>query len=102
MKTRENISVELEDIGEGWDGEYNPDDPKDTPLLRFTIYKEGEQVEDGSFCTQILATTSKKRIAELEQFILNEIFDEVKNERSIKRIAERLSWLSAENFRGGK
>ena len=34
------VKVELEWIGEGLDGDYNPGDPNDVPLLRFCVYKK--------------------------------------------------------------
>lgn len=35
-------------IGEGWDGDYNPEDESDTPLLRFSCdEKEGEERSGG-------------------------------------------------------
>ena len=39
--TIKNVSVELEDIGEGLSGDYDPNDKDDIPLLRFTVLKDG-------------------------------------------------------------
>ena len=61
------------DIGEGWSGDYNPDDPTDTPLLRFDVLEltkveglfsdspelEWEVLDDASYCTQMPADTSE-------------------------------------------
>lgn len=43
--------IEWEDIGEGLAGDYNPDDPDDVPLLRFTI--TGGPCDGLSYCTDI-------------------------------------------------
>jgi hypothetical protein len=34
------VKIELEWIGEGLDGDYNPGNPNDVPLLRFSVYKK--------------------------------------------------------------
>ena len=34
---RGDRKVEWVDIGEGWNGDYDPDDPDDTALLRFDV-----------------------------------------------------------------
>ena len=59
---RDSIKVELEWIGEGWDGDYQEDDPEDDPLLRFTFYRKDamaiagwDQIDDTSYCTQLIA-----------------------------------------------
>ncbi len=49
----DNIKVVLEHIGEGLNGEFDSEDSKDVPLIRFTIYKDGEMVEDASYCTNL-------------------------------------------------
>lgn len=54
-----NLALALEDIGEGRDGEYDPDDPDDVPLLRYTLHgRQAEMVpwqelDGGSYCTQL-------------------------------------------------
>lgn len=97
---RENVKVELEDIGEGISGDYNPDDPNDTPLLRFYVLRKDEDGEwqeypDGSYCTQINAeTTSEERQREILEVIMDRVFDEVSGGvSSIKKACEELSWL---------
>ena len=34
-------------------GDDDPDDPDDTPLLRFSVLRNGEQIDDGSYCTRM-------------------------------------------------
>lgn len=57
----DNFTVTMEYHGEGYDGEYNQQDPSDKPLLRVDIYfrDEDEIVRDGSFCTNIPVGTSQ-------------------------------------------
>jgi len=38
-------------VGEGYDGEYNPDNPLDKPLLRADLYADDEMLDCGSYCT---------------------------------------------------
>lgn len=99
----ENVAVSLEYIGEGYCGEYDPDDPADIPLLRFYVEKrrveepevfgEWEDIEDASYCTNINANILDERAKELAQMILDEVYDAVLAGQSIKKLCERLSWL---------
>ena len=52
----ENFLVIISHIGEGYEGDYNEEDPEDKPLLRYDIYhksNEDEVIPDGSSCTNI-------------------------------------------------
>jgi hypothetical protein len=105
------VRVELEDIGEGWEGEYNPDNPDDEELVRFTVSKivpagptvagadtppstEWEQIDDASYCTQIPVRSDPSVLLNAIFEIAQEVYDDVAHGRSIKRTCERLSWLS--------
>ena len=61
MLEEDGIRVEWEDIGEGICGDYNPEDPDDHPLLRFSVSilldGQWEAVEDASYCTQMPVDT---------------------------------------------
>lgn len=97
------VAVEWEDIGEGWNGEYNPDDPKDTPLLRFYVQKNNgglwEDVEGASYCTQMPADTNDQILVRALGSIIQEIYDAVVDNSSIKKACERLSWLCPDDFK---
>lgn len=59
---RDRVVVELADIGEGLGGDFDPDDPEDVPLLRFTflvqnLEGEWDAMDDCSYCTSIDART---------------------------------------------
>jgi len=52
-----DFAVEWEYIGEGYWGEYNPEEPEDAPLLRASLSYKGEDCNDGSYCTLAFVTT---------------------------------------------
>lgn len=97
--------VELVDLGEGWSGDYNPDDPKDTPLLRFDYSKRANskspwvEAEDSSYCTQLNANVVDK-YKRLRKRILMHLLAQVNDfspDRSIKKLGEQLSWISEDD-----
>lgn len=57
----ENFKMILVELGESYEGEYDPEDPESVSLLRLDIiYKKEEDegtIQNGSFCTCIPATT---------------------------------------------
>jgi len=93
-----DVKVDLEYIGEGTSGDYNPDDPQDKPLLRFTLYKkelgdvEWEEVENGSYCTRISITTVRNDLVEIAENILAKVIGDIREGEGIKRKCEELSW----------
>jgi len=91
------VMVELDYIGEGIDGDYNPSNPHDEPLMRFAVYRrEGclwEAIDDSSYCTQVLATETNEILDRVALYILEEVFEPVKDGHPIKKLCERLSWL---------
>jgi hypothetical protein len=93
--TREEVSVVLEYIGEGYCEEYNPKNPKDEPLVRFTILKDGEQMDDASYCTTLSIHTDRKKLEKVANTIMNEVWPEIVAENSIKKICEELSHIQA-------
>lgn len=95
---RDNVLVEWEDIGEGYTGYYDADNPEDTKLLRFyisVIDEEGDyhELQDASYCTRFpVDSTVKEKLSGLK-LIMDAVEDDVKSERSIKKTCERLSWI---------
>ena len=96
--------VEWVDIGEGWSGDYNPDDPEDVALLRFDVLEltkveglfsdspelEWEQMDDASYCTQMPADTSEADLRRGAEIIMDATYGKT----NIKKICEELSWIS--------
>jgi hypothetical protein len=88
------VVVCLEDIGEGIQGEYNEDDPNDMPLLRFTVFKDHEAVEDSSYCTQLnVDTITEEQATRALNIIMEAVYDKLQSGDSVKRTCEQLSWL---------
>lgn len=90
--------------GEGWSGDYDPEDPDDINLLRFDIYKNlspdseedyWETVEDASYCTRVPANATLENLTKLLYIIFKE-YDNVLSsdpEASVKKLGESLSWI---------
>lgn len=100
------IKVELEDIGEGWNGDYDPDpdadadDTCDEPLLRFTFYKlcrgEWVPIDDASCCTRLSANLSADTKRKLSEWLLDH-FDQ----EHPKKCCEQLSWVTLRDIGEG-
>ena len=101
---RGDRKVEWVDIGEGWNGNYDPDDPDDTALLRFDVLEltniqglfsdspvmEWEVLDDASYCTQMPADSSDDILRQAAEIIMNATY----GKKNIKKICEELSWIS--------
>ena len=94
--TINNVSVELEDIGEGLSGDYDPNDKDDIPLLRFTVWKDHVQVDDASYCTQVPTDLTPTEATNVLATIMNEVAEPLAQGYSIKKMCERLSWIDRE------
>ena len=88
--------------GEGWYGDYDPDDPTDANLLRFDGYikndiGEWEELEDSSYCTRTRADTTMDWLKDLLHIIYKRYSDVVTEYPcciSVKKLGEELSWIS--------
>lgn len=96
------VRVELEHIGEGWSGEYQPDPvdgiADDEPLLRFTVERKcadgtWEAYDDASYCTGLSADLPEEEQRKYAQIILDNVAGSVTAGSSVKRACEELSWL---------
>lgn len=109
------LRLELEDLGEGFSGEYDEEDPNDAPLLRFTFYAINpnpddpeasprlDQLDECSYCTGIQADAPWVVQLACACEIFDEVFDKLSlpadpNEeidpatgRDARRVCERLS-----------
>ena len=104
---RDGKKVTWEYLGEGWSGDYNPDDPEDTQLLRFSCSQivdidtddgddltEGwQELPDSSYCTRMPINTPYSILAEAAARIMQEIEDV-----NYKKALEQLSYLCPEDF----
>ena len=91
--------VDLWQAGEGWNGDYNPDDPNDVELWRFDVQElvngEWETMPDASYCTQLPVDIDFEITQKALHWIMEETFD---TER-VKKVCEELSWISPEWFK---
>lgn len=101
------LRIDWVNIGEGHCGDYDPDDPEDENLLRFDAYVNAnydkddepnwEEIDDASYCTNVPATTSMKRLVELCKILHRRYRDAVYSypiPHSVKKLGEELSWIS--------
>lgn len=94
------VRIEWVNCGEGWSGDYNPDDPEDTNLLRFDISVLSESGEwedpgDASYCTRVPADTDSATLTMLLGILMRECESDVAK-GSYKKTLERLSWIDQE------
>ena len=96
--TRGVVKIEWVNLGEGYDGDYDPENPDDVNLLRFDVSKkvngEWTEVEDGSYCTQVPSRTNHDTLRRILTSFMNEIYDDVISVGKAKRACERLSWTA--------
>jgi hypothetical protein len=100
--TRGDVMVQLEYIGEGYVGEYDPSDPNDVPLLRFYVRKRvddpndpdgWEDVDDASYCTLLPSTISDEVRQACLTYIMDRVYEPLMSGGSIKHICAELSWI---------
>jgi hypothetical protein len=99
-----NCKIVLEHIGEGRSGDWDPDDPDDEPLMRFDVYHrsvggEWEDPGDASYCTQINDNVLDEVKRRALEHLMSEIGPEINAGNRVKRLCERLSWISADDFK---
>lgn len=98
-----NFAVTTSWIGEGNEGDYNPEDPLDHPLMRFDVQhinsesSEWENISDGSYCTQVRAYAPANILNALPQYIAEYL--EMEGSKSIKRRLETISWIDEKTIR---
>jgi len=102
---RGDRKVEWVDLGEGWDGDYDPSNPEDVALLRFDVLQlvdvfdnpnadpveeRWEPIDDASYCTQMPADSSDDILRRAAAIIMDATY----GKSNIKKICEELSWIS--------
>ena len=100
--TRGNLQIEWEDLGEGLDGDYDPENPEDIHLLRFSLYdiskkdflERREQLDDCSYCTLMPVDTPKDILMKALEYMMDEFIEVINAGYSGKKTGERLSWIS--------
>lgn len=103
------LRVDWSNIGEGYCGDFDEDDPEDENLLRFDVYvrtpycgdnaedwEKWETVEDASYCTLMPASASEKTLEKAIRTIFAEYRRAICRypvSVSVKKLGERLSWI---------
>ena len=108
-KAKNGVMVELTNIGEGIQGEYNENDPDDINLLRFYVYtnethtsnpNDSDWTDIDSWCTMLPADMDNEKIAKALNMLFNEFYEALKNDHtvSIRRLGDTLSWTSEKDI----
>lgn len=103
IATKNNVRVILTHIGEGYSGDYNPDDPEDEPLYRFDVfvyqYGEWELVPDASYCTGLSINAPLTQKVEAAKRLLFWFWKAITfiPDTSVKRLGEQLSWIGCQD-----
>lgn len=96
------VKVEWVDCVEGNDGDYDPNDPDDVPLLRFDVstWADGgwEEPADYSYCTRMPLYTD--RVILLKALLHLAVgADEHRVNGTLKRWLQEQSWMKPEDFK---
>jgi len=95
---RGDVLIEWVNLGEGFDGDYDPENPDDVNLLRFDVSvanpeaQQWDPIEDGSYCTHIPAHTHPDTLKRILTSFMDYIYDDVVSSGKAKRKCEQLSW----------
>lgn len=115
---KNDVRIELEDIGEGECGEYDENDPNDTPYLRFYTQVRGglakqytagilsysvdetawRDLPRGSYCTRIPATASEEVQKAFLEELMSRSYDAITRIEGYKRILEEATWLTPDDL----
>ena len=94
------VRIDWTNLDEGYDGDYDPENPDDVNLLRFDVSvanldkSSWEEVEDGSYCTQVPAHTHPETLKRILVSFMDYIYDDIVSVQKSKRKCEQLSWTS--------
>lgn len=89
-------------LKEGFNGDYDPDNPDDVNLLRIDLYQktdgEWEAVEGASYCTQIPVGTDESILKSGLRYALDNFRAALSGESrlSIRKVGEALSWIGTD------
>jgi hypothetical protein len=95
---RNNVRIDWVNLGEGFDGDYDPENPDDKNLLRFDVSRFSDEsntwveVDDGSYCTQVPADANHATLRRILSSFMDYIYDDVVSVGKSKRKCEQLSW----------
>lgn len=96
---KDDVKVEWVRLGEGYRGDYDPNDPDDEELLRYdvSVLEDGqwEKVEGASYCTLVPVTATEEEKLALLKIILDHYYEVLHNnhDASVGELTF-LSWIS--------
>ncbi len=89
------FSLTLEYIGEGTDGDYNPEDENDVPLLRYYVCEkvdgEWEPLRNGSACCRLSPNEKRADLKKAANKML-EIVSKT-DQQHLNSVVQLLSWI---------
>jgi hypothetical protein len=92
------FSLTLDFIGEGTDGDYDPENPDDVPLLRYDVCEkvdgEWEPLRNGSACCQLSAKEKRADLKKAAKKML-EIVSKT-DPQNLNFVVQLLSWIQME------
>jgi hypothetical protein len=93
---RGNVRIDWVNLGEGFDGDYDAENPDDVNLLRFDVYRhdgaDWVEVSDGSYCTQVPAHADHVTLRRILTSFMDYIHNDITAAGNVKRKCEQLSW----------
>ena len=94
------VKIEWVNLNEGFSGDY---DPSDEQLLRFDVSRLDRfdcwvEVSDASYCTLFPVLASAEDKKEGLQVLMDNVYEQVCDGHGIKRLCQRLSWISPETM----
>jgi hypothetical protein len=96
------VKIELEYIGEGLNGDFNPNDPDDIKLLRYTVSRIEDDdivpIDDASYCTLLPESASSTIQTKALYYLMSRLYEPITQGLYIKKLCEDLSWLELETF----
>jgi hypothetical protein len=95
---KDRVRVEWVELGEGFSGYYDSEDPYDTELLRFDVSwldDDGEWVDPGdvSYCTNFPASATPEQRQRGLEILMNAFYDPLMSGYPCKKIGEAMSWI---------
>lgn len=99
---KDTVRIDFDELGEGWGGEFDEEDPGDEELLRFTTYRwqdgSWEEVDSGSYCTQLPVTLPPGQRKAALQYLMGQLHGAVTTGDSVRHRAAQLSWFAPDWF----
>ena len=91
------LRIEFHDIGEDYNGDFEPSDPDDKHLLCFDVQRVGsagwEPMENGSYCTAMPVGTEPAIVMKRALALAYDVYDCMTQDMPIKGVCEAHSFM---------